>query len=125
MSVRIRLTRTGRKNLPSYRICVFDQRTRRDGPALEIIGWYNPLSREAGKGFRVEQERLLDWVGRGAQPTLPVKALLKRQGVNWLPEGMAEAKKASVKKARVSSRTRKARRNKAAAAKKKSAGAKA
>ena len=37
MSVRIRLTRTGRKNLPSYRIAVFDRRTRRDGPALEVL----------------------------------------------------------------------------------------
>ena len=49
MAVRIRLKRTGRKNLPSFRICVFDGRTRRDGPPIETVGWFNPLMREAGK----------------------------------------------------------------------------
>ena len=81
MSVRIRLTRTGRTNLPSYRIGVFDARTRRDGPAKEIIGWYNPLSREAGKGFRVDEGRLEAWMNDGALMTLPVRSLLRRQGV--------------------------------------------
>jgi small subunit ribosomal protein S16 len=124
VSVRIRLTRTGRKNLPSYRISVFDQRTRRDGPALEILGWYNPLSREAGKGFNIEQERLLDWVARGAVPTLPLKALLKRQGVKWMPEGKAEAANQRRAKERVSNRARKSRRNGAAAKRRSAAGKK-
>lgn len=81
MAVRIRLTRTGRKNLPSYRIAVFDGRTRRDGPSLKVIGWYNPLTREAGKGFKIDEASLKDWVERGAQVTLAVTQLLKRQGV--------------------------------------------
>lgn len=81
MSVRIRLTRTGRKNLPSYRIAVFDTRTRRDGPALEVIGWFNPLSREAGKGFKLEADRLDHWVRHGAVVTLAVSELLGRQGM--------------------------------------------
>ncbi len=89
MSVRIRLTRTGRKNLPSYRIAVFDTRTRRDGPALEVIGWFNPLSREAGKGFKIRPERLEDWVRRGARVTLAVENLLHRQGLK--PTALAPA----------------------------------
>ena len=81
MAVRIRLTRTGRKNLPSYRIAAFDGRTRRDGPALEVLGWFNPLSREAGKGFKVRTDRVEDWLRRGARMTMAVEELLERQGV--------------------------------------------
>jgi small subunit ribosomal protein S16 len=81
VSVRIRLTRTGRKNLPSYRIGVFDSHTRRDGPSLEIIGWFNPLCREAGKGFKLEADRLETWVRRGARLTMAVEELLYRHGV--------------------------------------------
>lgn len=81
MAVRIRLTRTGRKNLPAFRIAVFDGRTRRDGPALEVLGWFNPLNREAGRGFQVKADRLQSWVSRGARMTLALRELLTRQGV--------------------------------------------
>ena len=81
MAVRIRLTRTGRKNLPSYRIAVFDGRTRRDGPALEVVGWFNPLNRDPDKGFKVESDRLQHWVNRGALMTLAVRQLLHRRSV--------------------------------------------
>ncbi|NUN52087.1 MAG: 30S ribosomal protein S16 [Planctomycetaceae bacterium] len=81
MAVRIRLTRTGRKNLPSYRIAVYDGRTRRDGPSLGVIGWYNPLNREEGKGFKVDAEALRKWIHDGATVTLAVRQLLGRQGV--------------------------------------------
>jgi small subunit ribosomal protein S16 len=90
VSVRIRLTRTGRKNLPSFRIAAFDGRTRRDGPALEVLGWFNPLSRESGKGFRVDADRVQHWVRRGARLTLAVTELLHRQGVA-LPAPAARA----------------------------------
>ncbi len=104
MSVRIRLTRTGRKNLPQYRIAVFDRHTRRDGPALEILGWYNPLTKEAGKAFSLDAERLKAWVGQGAQVTLPVGQLLKRNRIAWArpakarPERNRRAKKAAAGK---------------------------
>ena len=81
MAVRIRLTRTGRKNLPSFRISAFDGRTRRDGPALEVLGWFNPLSKEAGKGFKVRTDRLEHWLRHGALMTMAVEELLGRQGV--------------------------------------------
>jgi small subunit ribosomal protein S16 len=81
VAVRIRLKRTGRKNLPSFRICVFDARTRRDGPPLEIVGWFNPLMREAGRGFKVQPDRIEDWIRRGAKMTMAVTELLERQGV--------------------------------------------
>jgi small subunit ribosomal protein S16 len=98
VSVRIRLTRTGRKNLPSYRIGVFDTRTRRDGPALEVIGWFNPLSREAGKGFKLESERLDHWLRHGAVLTLAVTQLLGRQGMK-IPASTAAPAKPKERKA--------------------------
>jgi small subunit ribosomal protein S16 len=98
VAVRIRLTRTGRKNLPSFRISVYDAHTRRDGPALEILGWFNPLSREAGKGFKVDADRINSWVARGALVTEPVRALLRRQGVAWVePKGRERTRKRSAK----------------------------
>jgi len=81
VAVRIRLTRTGRKNLPSFRIAAFDGRTRRDGPALEVLGWFNPLSKEAGKGFKVRTDRLEHWIRHGALMSMAVEELLGRQGV--------------------------------------------
>jgi small subunit ribosomal protein S16 len=100
VAVRIRLKRTGRKNLPSFRICVFDGRTRRDGPPIETVGWFNPLMREAGKGFKAEAARIEHWIGRGAKMTLAVTQLLAKQGVKLtLPvKGEPPAKKPAKKK---------------------------
>jgi small subunit ribosomal protein S16 len=91
VAVRIRLKRTGRKNLPSFRICVFDGRTRRDGPPIETVGWFNPLMREAGKGFKAEAARIEHWIGRGAKMTLAVSQLLAKQGVKLALPAKAEA----------------------------------
>jgi small subunit ribosomal protein S16 len=97
VAVRIRLKRTGRRNLPSFRICVFDGRTRRDGPPIEVVGWFNPLMREAGRGFKVEADRVEHWIGRGAKMTLAVAQLLGKQGVK-LTLPVKAAPKAPVKK---------------------------
>jgi small subunit ribosomal protein S16 len=74
---------------------VFDSRTRRDGPALEILGWFNPLNNEAGKGFKLDEESLKDWVSRGAVPTVPVRSLLTRQGIKMDEFAIAPKTKAS------------------------------
>jgi len=92
VAVRIRLKRTGRRNLPSFRICVFDGRTRRDGPPIEVVGWFNPLMREAGRGFKVEADRVEHWIGRGAKMTLAVAQLLGKQGVKLTLPAKAPAK---------------------------------
>ena len=44
MAVKIRLTRTGRKKKPSYRVVVMDSRKPRDGAYIEQIGRYEPLA---------------------------------------------------------------------------------
>lgn len=80
MAVRIRLTRTGRKNDPQWRIAVFDSRTRRDGKYLEKIGLYDPKAKKADLKVKLDQERYQHWVSRGALPSDSLERLLKHCG---------------------------------------------
>ena len=80
MSVRIRLTRTGRKNEPSWRIAVFDSRTRRDGRYLENLGTYDPRAGKAENKVNLDKERFDHWVSNGALPTEALERLLKHCG---------------------------------------------
>lgn len=73
--VKIRLTRTGRKNAPSYRIIVADSESKRDGKFIEIIGYYNPT--ENPDKVTIQKERYDYWISKGAQPTKPVVKLTK------------------------------------------------
>lgn len=72
--VKIRLTRTGRKNAPSYRIIVIDSRAKRDGKYIERIGFYNPS--ENPDNIVYNEERYNYWISVGAQPTDAVKKLV-------------------------------------------------
>jgi small subunit ribosomal protein S16 len=76
--LRIRLTRTGKKRQPSYRIVVADKRSRRDGRVVERIGFYNPLPDPIE--YRIQEARALHWLSVGAQPTDAVRRLLEKQG---------------------------------------------
>lgn len=80
MAVRIRLTRTGRKNDPQWRIAVFDSRTRRDGKYLEKIGLYDPKAKKADLKVKLDQERYQHWVSKGALPSDSLERLLKHCG---------------------------------------------
>ncbi len=46
MATKIRLKRIGRRNRPFYRLIVIDSRKKRDGAAIEQVGWYNPIADE-------------------------------------------------------------------------------
>ncbi len=70
--VRIRLRRMGLRHQPSYRIVVADKESPRDGRFLEIVGFYNP--RTDPFTFEVKEDRVYDWMTKGAQPS---EALLK------------------------------------------------
>ncbi len=80
MSVRIRLSRTGRKNDPYWRIAVFDSRTRRDGRYLENLGTYDPRAKDPGNKVKLEVERYQHWVSRGALPSESLARLLTHTG---------------------------------------------
>ncbi len=79
MSVKIRLTRTGRHKDPCYRIVASDTRTARDGAYLDLIGTYNP---DKGlEGAEINEEKALSWLNRGAIPSDSVKAMLSEKGI--------------------------------------------
>lgn len=82
--LRIRLSRTGAKKKPSYRIVVIEQDKARDGRFVEILGHYNP--RNNPPELVLNRERASYWLGKGAQPSETVHSFLKRR-----PEPQAEA----------------------------------
>ena len=77
--VRIRLRRTGLRNQPSYRIVAADKESPRDGRFLENLGYYNP--RTEPFTFRVQEDRVYDWLQKGAQPSDSVKQLFRSVGL--------------------------------------------
>lgn len=79
MTVKIRLKRTGMKKAPSYRVVIADARSPRDGRIIENIGWYNP--RVEPSAININEEKALNWLRHGAQPTDSVASLLKRVGI--------------------------------------------
>ena len=78
MAVRIRLSRVGATKRPSYRVVAIDSRRPRDGRALEILGFYDPLTEPAT--VQINAERLAAWVGKGALPSDTVAKLIKING---------------------------------------------
>ena len=74
--VRIRLRREGAKGRPFYRIVVADQRARREGAFIEVIGTHDPLKTE--DKTKIDLEKADEWIGKGAQPTETVRSLIKK-----------------------------------------------
>lgn len=81
MSVKIRLKRFGRRNRAFYRVNAIDSRTARDGRVIEELGFYDPVSKDPEKQFKVDRERVEYWLGVGAQPSETVRTLLVKAGV--------------------------------------------
>ena len=77
--VKIRLRRMGAKKAPFYRVVVADSRYPRDGRFIEEIGTYDP-NKEPSE-IKIDAARAREWIKTGAQPTEPVRALLKKVDV--------------------------------------------
>ena len=77
--LKIRLRRTGAKKQPSYRVVVAESTAPRDGTFIENLGHYNPLTTPTT--FDIQEERVRDWLQRGAQPTERVARLLTARGI--------------------------------------------
>ena len=75
MAVRLRLTRVGSKKNPIYRVVVADSRSPRDGKFIEIVGRYNPQTDPST--IELDQEKIQDWIGKGAQPSAAVSKLIR------------------------------------------------
>jgi small subunit ribosomal protein S16 len=76
--VRIRLRRTGLKGQPSYRLVVADKESPRDGRFLEIVGFYNPRTDPAK--LVIKEDRVYEWMSKGAQPSESVAQLFRTAG---------------------------------------------
>jgi len=89
MGVSMRLMRFGGKKSPFYRIVVSDRRSSRDGRFIEQIGTYDPKKNPVEVRFK--EEKAIQWLRRGAQPTRTVRQLLVKLGVSKkLTEGSKE-----------------------------------
>ena len=77
--VKIRLRRVGARKRPSYRLVVADARAPRDGAFISIIGHYNPLANP--ETIVINEEKALNWLRQGAQPTATAARLLSRVGI--------------------------------------------
>lgn len=77
--LKIRLTRVGKKNSPAYRVVVADQRKAVKGKFIEIIGHYNPTLKP--KEIKIDKERSLFWIEKGAQISDTVKNLMCDLGI--------------------------------------------
>lgn len=84
MSVKLRLRRMGKKKQPFYKIVAADARSPRDGKFLEAVGTYNPMSQP--HAILLKEDRVLYWLGVGAQPTDTVRSILRQTGVSLKKE---------------------------------------
>ena len=75
MATKIRLKRIGRRNRPLYRLVIMDSRKRRDGAAIEQVGWYNPIAKD--DSYYLKEDRILHWLKEGAQLTDTVHDILR------------------------------------------------
>ena len=71
----IRLARFGAKKKPTYRVVVIEKEKARDGRSVEVVGFYNPVSRPAT--VRLDHDRIAHWVKAGAKPSDTVSRLLR------------------------------------------------
>ena len=79
MATKIRLKRIGRRNRPFYRLVIMDARNRRDGAAIEEVGWYNPTAKD--EMYSLKEDRILYWLEEGAQPTDTAHDILRTAGL--------------------------------------------
>lgn len=79
MAVRLRLTRVGGKKDPIWRIVVADGRSPRDGRVIETVGQYNAQTEPST--IVVKEDRIREWLSKGAQPSDSVRKILKTQGI--------------------------------------------
>ena len=76
--LKIRLRRVGSKQNPKYRVVVADSRSPRDGRFVDNIGHYDPIPDPPA--LTIDEEKAIDWLRKGAQPTDSVAKLLNRAG---------------------------------------------
>jgi small subunit ribosomal protein S16 len=79
MAVTIRLRRVGKRNMPYYRVVVVDSRKPRDGRCIDTLGTYEPIAQPAVA--KVDEQKTVAWLRRGARPSATVRSILAKQGI--------------------------------------------
>lgn len=79
MATKIRLRRLGAKKNPFYRLIVADSDSPRDGRFIEEIGYYDPTKQP--EILKIDEEKVLQWLATGAQPSDTAKSLLRKAGI--------------------------------------------
>ncbi len=79
MAVKLRLKRMGSKQKPFYRIVAADSHSPRDGRFIETLGTYDPL--KGAEVVKIDEEKILNWLSNGAEPTPTVRNILSREGI--------------------------------------------
>ena len=104
MAVHIRLTRVGATKRPAYRVIAIDSRRSRDGRALEILGYYNPLTDPIT--VQLDTERIATWMARGARPSAAVERLMKADTAPRPAAAAPKPKRAKATKAEPTAETK-------------------
>jgi small subunit ribosomal protein S16 len=92
----IRFSRGGRKNLPRYKILVADQRSKTTGRYIESVGYYIPRTKSRDHEYRIDIDRIIYWLSKGAQLSDRVRNLLKSSGeYKKLPINKKQKRKAN------------------------------
>ena len=81
MSIVIRMSRLGRTNRAHFRLGVYPKRSRRDGPAIELLGHYDPQSPAGPQQVTFDADRVQYWAGQGAEVSHAVRVFLNKAGV--------------------------------------------
>jgi small subunit ribosomal protein S16 len=76
MAVRLRLQRTGKPKRPFYRVIAVEQKSKRDGQPIEILGRYDPIA--VDNKLNVNMDRVNYWLSAGAKVSETVSVLIKR-----------------------------------------------
>jgi small subunit ribosomal protein S16 len=80
MAVRLRLQRTGKPKRPYYRLIAVEQKSKRDGQAIEILGQYDPIA--LGNKLNINMDRVNYWLSVGAKASETVAVLIKKRQVS-------------------------------------------
>ena len=98
MSVKIRMSRHGRRHRPFFRINVIDTHTPRDGRIIEKLGHYDPLEKSPEKEIVLDLERVKFWLDKGATPSDTVSEILLRKGIKHKYAAQRKTKRALARK---------------------------
>src|SRR5687768_12080741 len=111
---RMRLRRVGKTKQPQYRVVIADQRAKRDGDFVEVVGQYNPRTRPST--LELKEDRVRHWLSQGAQPTETVHRLLHARGLTTIEPPKRVTKQSNAEKTAETERANAARAAEEAAA---------